>query len=406
MTFHPQKIRSDFPMLRQSMHGKPLVYLDNAATTQKPTAVLDRMERFYRNDYATVNRGVYGLSQRATEDCAAAREKCRAFLHAQTVDEIVFTKGTTESLNLIAASYGRTHLGEGNEVVVSTLEHHSNIVPWQMVCEQRRAKLRVIPVNDRGEILLEEYKKLLSDRTKIVAVGHVSNALGTINPVADMAKMAHAYGAVVVIDGAQAAAHLSIDVQALDADFYCFSGHKLYGPTGIGVLYGKRALLETMPPYQGGGDMIEQVTFEKTTYAKPPQRFEAGTPPIAQIIGLGSAIDYMQTLEKRELTAYENELLAYATEAIGSFPGVTIIGTAREKASIVSFVMEGVHPHDIGTILDGEGIAIRAGHHCAQPTMKRFGVSATARVSLAFYNLREDIDRLVDGLKEVKRIFR
>lgn len=405
MTLNLLELRRDFPMLATTMHGKPLVYLDNAATTQKPRVVIERMDLFYREEYATINRGVYGLSQRATQACDDVREKVRAFLNAGVASEIIFTKGTTEAINLVAASFGRKLFSTGQEIILSTIEHHSNIVPWQRLAEDKGLTLKIIPVNDRGELVLEEYENLLSDRTAIVAVGHISNALGTVNPIAEMIRLAHQKNIPVLIDGAQGAPHAIVDVRALDCDFYCFSGHKLYGPTGIGVLYAKQIHLERMDPYQSGGDMIEQVTFEKTTYAKSPAKFEAGTPPIAQIVGLGTAIDYIETLGRKRIAAAEQQLLTYATEALGSFPGIRLIGTAREKAAVISFVMEGVHPHDIGTILDEEGIAIRAGHHCAQPTMKRFGVAATVRASFAFYNIREEVDLLMKGLEKVRKVF-
>lgn len=400
-----ETIRRDFPMLVRTMNGKPLVYLDNAATTQKPNAVIERMNRFYREEYATINRGVYGLSQQATAACDTTRELCRRHLNATHKHEIIFTKGTTEGINLVAAGFGRKFFSAGGEIIVSTIEHHSNIVPWQRLCAERGLTLKVIPVNDRGELMLDEYEKLLSDRTRLVAVNHISNALGTINPIAEIIRRAHERDAVVLVDGAQAAAHLCIDVQALDCDFYCFSGHKLYGPTGIGVLYAQHKHLEAMDPYQGGGDMIEEVRFEKTTYAKPPARFEAGTPPIAEIIGLGAAIEYLHRLDVERIALWEEELLAYATEGLGTINGLTIIGQARQKAPIISFVMTDVHPHDIGTILDAEGIAIRAGHHCAQPTMRRFNVPATARASFACYNTREEVEMLIRGLNKVREVF-
>jgi cysteine desulfurase/selenocysteine lyase len=401
-----QKIRQDFPLLKREMNGKSLVYLDNAATSQKPFMVINRISDFYKNEYATVHRGVYALSQDSTIECELVREKCREFLNAAHKEEIIFVKGATEAINLLATSYGRKFLKKGDEVIISTIEHHANIVPWQQVCFEKEAALKVIPVNDRGEIILEEYKKLLNPKTKIVAVGHISNALGTIHPVREMIEMAHAQGAIVLVDGAQSAAHLPIDVRALDCDFYCFSSHKVYGPTGVGVLYGKKELLERMSPYQFGGDMIEQVSFEQTTFAKIPAKFEAGTPAIAEIVGLGAALHYVEKIGFDKIMPYEHELLEYATKKLQTINGLTIIGTAAKKASVISFVMNNIHPHDIGTILDQEGIAIRAGHHCAQPTMKRFGVAATARASFAFYNTKEEIDILVKGHHKAEEIFK
>ncbi|MBI4211366.1 MAG: cysteine desulfurase [Deltaproteobacteria bacterium] len=397
--------RRDFPMLTRKMHGQPLIYLDNGATTQKPLTVLNRMDQFYREEYATVRRGVYGLSQKATEACIASRETCRRFLNARSADEIVFTKGTTEAINLVAASYGRKFVQAGDEIIISEIEHHANIVPWQRLAEEKGAQLRIVPVNDQGELIFSAFEKLLSPKTRIVAIAHISNALGTIHPIREIIAMAHKAGAVVLIDGAQAAAHMNVDVRELDADFYCFSGHKTFGPTGIGVLYGKLALLTAMDPYQCGGDMIDEVRFEKTTFAPPPAKFEAGTPPIAQIIGLGEALRYIEAIGREQIAAYEHELLLYATEALRRIPGLKIIGEAHHKAAIISFIMDGVHPHDIGTILDSQGIAIRAGHHCAQPTMRRFGVPATARASFAFYNTREDIDELIKAVSSVRKVF-
>ncbi len=401
-----EKVRKDFPMLASRMNGHPLVYLDNAATTQKPNAVIDRMSSFLKNEYATIHRGIYTFSQESTKECDAAREKCRAFLNAAKTSEIVFVRGATEAINLVAASYGRKFLKKGDEIVISTIEHHANIVPWQRLCEEKGLVLRVIPVNDDGELDLDAFQKLLSPRTYLVAIGHVSNALGSINPVQEIVKMAHHAGAVVLIDGAQAVPHMKVDVQALDCDFYCFSGHKLYGPTGIGVLYGKEKHLEAMDPYQTGGDMIESVSFEKTTFAKPPAKFEAGTPAIAEIIGLGAAIDYLEKIGLDAIAHYEHELLQYATEKLAAIPGLKIIGNAREKASLISFELEGIHPHDVGTVLNEEGIAVRAGHHCAQPTMKRFGVSATTRASFAFYNTKGEVDGLTKGIRKVFEVFR
>jgi cysteine desulfurase/selenocysteine lyase len=403
--FDVRKVRDDFPLLKQKVHGKPLVYLDNAATTQKPQAVLDALARYYTTDNSNVHRGVHLLSERATKEYEDARGKVQRFLNAAASREVLFVRGTTEAINLVAQSYGRRHVGAGDEVVISWMEHHSNIVPWQMLCEEKGAVLRVVPINDRGEFLLDEYEKLLTPRTRIVSVTHVSNALGTVNPVRQIIELAHRRNIPVLLDGAQAVPHVRVDVQALDCDFYAFSGHKLYGPTGVGVLYGKARLLEAMPPYQGGGDMISSVTFEKTLYNTLPYKFEAGTPNIAGVVGLGAAIDYVGALGLDAVAAHEHELLHYGTDALQSVPGVRLIGTARDKAAVLSFVMEGVHPHDMGTILDGEGLAIRTGHHCCQPVMDRYGVPATARASLGVYNTREDIDALVRGLYRVKEVF-
>jgi cysteine desulfurase/selenocysteine lyase len=403
--FDVDKVREDFPVLKQRIHGKPLVYLDNAATAQKPFAVIEAIRKFYEVDCANIHRGVHELSQRSTAAYEETRIKAKRFLNARTKNEVIFVRGATEGINLVAASWGRRNVKEGDEIVISALEHHSNIVPWQMLCEEKSAKLRVIPMNDRGELLLEEYEKLLGPRTRMVAVGHVSNALGTINPVHQIVEMAHRAGALTLIDGAQAAPHLRIDVQALDADFYTFSGHKVFGPTGIGILYGKARLLNAMPPYQGGGDMIKSVTFEKTIYNDLPYKFEAGTPNIAGGIGLGAAFDYVTRIGLDKIAAYEHELLIYGTEALSRIPGLRLIGTAREKAAVLSFAVDGIHPHDIGTVLDRQGIAVRTGHHCAQPVMDRFGVPATARASLAFYNTAAEIDALAAGLEKVKEIF-
>jgi len=403
--FDVDKIREDFPVLKQRIHGKPLVYLDSAATAQKPFAVIEAIRKFYEVDCANIHRGVHELSQRSTAAYEETRIKAKRFLNARAKNELIFVRGATEGINLVASSWGRKNVKAGDEIVISTLEHHSNIVPWQMLCEEKGARLRVIPVDDRGELLLEEYEKLLGPRTRMVAVGHVSNALGTINPVRQIVEMAHRAGALALIDGAQAAPHMKIDVQALDADFYAFSGHKVIGPTGIGILYGKARLLNAMPPYQGGGDMIKSVTFEKTVYADLPHKFEAGTPNIAGGIGLGAAFDYVTRLGLDNIAAYEHELLLYGTEALSRIPGLRIIGTAREKAAVLSFVIDGIHPHDIGTVLDRQGIAVRTGHHCAQPVMDRFGVPATTRASLAFYNTFAEIDALAAGLAKVKEIF-
>jgi len=403
--FGNEKLRQDFPALRQKVRGKPLIYLDNAATSQKPQAVIDTIVRYYLSENSNVHRGVHFLSDLATQAYEGARIRVRQFLNATHDREIIFTRGTTESINLVAHSFGRSQLRAGDEILISAMEHHSNIVPWQIVCEEKGARLRVIPINDAGELILEEYERLVSDRTKLVSVVYVSNALGTINPVRQIIALAHRRGIPVLLDGAQAAPHLRVDVQELDCDFYAFSGHKLFGPTGIGILYGKTDLLEAMPPYQGGGDMISAVTFEKTIYNSLPYKFEAGTPHIAGAIGLGAAIDYVQRIGLDRIAAYENDLLAYGTELLSALPGLRIIGAAREKAGVLSFVLEGIHAHDIGTILDHEGIAIRAGHHCAMPVMKRFGVPATARASLAFYNTREELDALAKGLHKVIEVF-
>ena len=399
------KIRADFPILTVKVHGKPLVYLDNAATTQKPQAVIDALIHYYTSENANIHRGVHALSELATESFEQARVKVQRFLRAGDPGEIVFVRGATEAINLVAQTYGRIHVGSGDEIIISSLEHHSNIVPWQILCEQQGAHLRVISINDDGELLLEEFEKLLGPKTKFVAIAHVSNALGTINPVRKMIEMAHHWNVPVLVDGAQAAPHIPIDVQTLDCDFYAFSGHKLYGPTGIGVLYGKRKLLEAMPPYQGGGDMISSVTFEKTLYNKLPYKFEAGTPHVEGVIGLGAAIDYVESIGLDRIAAHEDELLAYATQALSSIPGLRLIGTAKSKAAVVSFVMENIHPHDVGTILDQEGIAIRTGHHCAQPLMQRLGVDATARASFVFYNIKEEVDALVQGIHKVREVF-
>jgi cysteine desulfurase/selenocysteine lyase len=398
------RVREDFPILQTRVHGRPLVYLDNAATSQKPRQVLEAEERFYREQCANIHRGVHWLSEVATKAYEDARAKLQRFLNAAEAREIIFVRGTTEAINLVAQSYGRQQVQAGDEILISALEHHSNIVPWQILAEEKGARLRVVPINDDGEIIWDEFEKLLTPRTKLLAVAHVSNALGTINPVREMVSAAHARGVPVLVDGAQAAPHLKVDVRALDCDFYAFSGHKLFGPTGIGALYGKAKLLEAMPPYQGGGDMISSVTFEKTLYNVIPYKFEAGTPNIAGTVGLGAAIDYLNELGLDRVSAYEHELLAYATESLARIPGLRVIGTAKEKAAVLSFVLDGLHPHDVGTVLDQEGIAVRTGHHCAQPIMDRFGVPATTRASLAFYNTREEIDALTRGIYRVKEI--
>ncbi len=403
--FDVQRVRRDFPILNQRVHGKPLVYLDNAATTQKPQAVIDAMVRSYAEDNANIHRGVHLLSERATRAYEEAREKVRGFLNAPDAREIIFVRGTTEAINMVAQTFGRANIGRGDEVLITEMEHHSNIVPWQLVCEEKGAQLKVIPITDEGELRLDLVDSLITDRTRMVAVVHVSNSLGTINPVAAIVEKAHARGVPVLVDGAQAVAHMPVDVQALGCDFYALSGHKLFGPTGIGVLWGRLPLLEKMPPYQGGGDMISSVTFKKTTYNVVPNKFEAGTPNIAGSVGLGAAIDYLKAIDFAAMHAYENELLAYGTQALTAVPGFRIVGTASNTASILSFVMEDVHPHDIGTILDQAGVAIRTGHHCTQPLMERMGVPATARASLALYNTKEEIDALVGALARVREIF-
>jgi cysteine desulfurase/selenocysteine lyase len=404
--FDVEKGRGDFPILERRMNGQPLVYLDNAATAQKPRAVIDRIASFYRNEYATVHRGVYALSQDSTVECELVRERCARFLHARDASEIVFVRGATEAINLVAAGWGRKFLRPGDEIVITAMEHHANIVPWQRLAEEKGLVLRVAPITDRGELEMDAFRRLLGARTKLVAVTHVSNVLGTVNPVREIARLGHAAGAAVLVDGAQAVPHLKVDVREIDCDFYCFSGHKVYGPTGIGVLYGKAERLLEMDPYQAGGDMIETVSFEKTTFAKPPAKFEAGTPAIAEIVGLGAALDYLEKTGLEEIERYEKELLAYAAAKLGAVPGVRLIGTAPGKAAVVSFVLEGVHAHDVGTVLDQEGIAIRAGHHCAQPLMKRFGVPATARASFAFYNTKEEVDVLVRAVEKARDLFK
>jgi cysteine desulfurase/selenocysteine lyase len=398
-------LRRDFPILAERVNGKPLVYLDNAATTQKPASVIDTLDAYYRHENANVHRGVHTLSQRATDDYEAARARIARFIGGVATEEVIYTSGTTGGLNLVAQSYGRNVLRPGDDVVISALEHHSNIVPWQLVCAQTGASLRVVPVNDAGEIEMTGYERLLGPRTKIVAFTHVSNALGTITPIERVIRLAHDAGAIVVVDGAQAIAHVGIDVRALDCDFYAFSGHKIFGPTGIGALYGKAAILDAMPPYQGGGDMIRSVTFEKTEYNDLPYKFEAGTPNIAGAIGFGAAIDYVEGVGIGAIAAYEDALLDYATRRVEAIPGLRIVGTAAHKAAIVSFTLAGVHAHDVGTILDNEGIAVRAGHHCAMPVMERFGISGTARASFALYNTIEEIDALATGIERVQRMF-
>jgi cysteine desulfurase/selenocysteine lyase len=405
MALDVERIRKDFPILHQEVHGRPLVYLDSAATSQKPQVVIDALADYYARDNANVHRGVHRLSERATEAYEGARARIQRFLNAAHSREIVFVRGTTEGINLVAQTYGRRTVGRGDEVVVTALEHHSNIVPWQMLCEEKGATLRVVPINDTGEVDVDVYERLLGERTRLVAVAHVSNALGTIVPVKRMIAAAHHRGIAVLVDGAQAAPHLRVDVRDLDCDFYTFSGHKTYGPTGIGILYGKTDLLEAMPPFQGGGDMIKSVSFEKTVYNDLPYKFEAGTPDIAGAIGLGAALEYLEGLGLDRVAAHEHALLVHGTERLSALPGVRLVGTAREKASVLSFLVDGVHAHDVGSILDREGIAVRTGHHCAMPVMTRFGIAATARASLGVYNTGEDIDALVEGLAKVREIF-
>jgi cysteine desulfurase / selenocysteine lyase len=403
--FNVDELRQDFPILSRAVRNKPLVYFDNAATSQKPLQVIETIDKYYREYNSNIHRGVHSLSEEATVAFESARKKCQTFMNAAYDNEVIFVKGTTEAINLVASSYGKANIKAGDEIIISWMEHHSNIVPWQMLCEQSGAVLKVIPINDAGELIMDEYRNLLSSKTRLVAVGHVSNALGTINPVKDIIDLAHEQGAVVLIDGAQAAPHTSIDVQALDCDFYAFSSHKLFAPTGVGVLYGKQALLESMPPYQGGGDMIRMVTFDKTTYNDLPHKFEAGTPNIAGVIGLGAAIDYVSSVGLDAIASYEHELLEYATTAALSIEGLRLIGTAKDKAGILSFVLDKVHPHDLGTILDHEGIAIRTGHHCAMPVMDRFAIPATARASFAFYNTRHEIDVFIAAVEDAKKVF-
>jgi cysteine desulfurase/selenocysteine lyase len=403
--FDPQTARGDFPILRRTVHGRPLIYLDNAASAQKPRCVIDAERRLYEEYYANIHRGVHDLSVKCTEAYDAAREKARRFLNAERVEEIIFVRGATEAINLVAASFGRSRIGAGDEILISALEHHSNIVPWQMLCEEKGARLRVIPMSDAGELRLESLADLVGPRTKLVAVTHVSNALGTVVPVRDIVRYAHARNVPVLLDGAQAAPHMAVDVRDIDCDFYVFSGHKVYGPSGIGILYGKSELLDAMPPYQGGGDMILSVTFEKTTYNTLPYKFEAGTPNIAGAIGLGAALDYLTALGLEPIARHEPELLTYATQSLAAIPDLRIVGQAREKTGVVSFVLQDIHPHDIGTVLDHEGVAIRSGHHCAQPVMDRLGLTATARASFGLYNTREDIDALVRGIQKVIEVF-
>jgi len=400
-----ERLREDFPILSLRVHGKPLVYLDNAATSQKPRSVIEAITRFYSAENANIHRGVYYLSDRATVAYEAARERVAGFLNAASPREIVFTRGTTEAINLVAQSWGRSELRAGDEILITGLEHHSNIVPWQLLAAQMGATVRAVPITDAGELDLDAFDRLLGERTRLLAVAHLSNALGTINPVRELVARAHALGVVTLVDGAQSAPHLPVDVQALGCDFFAFSGHKLFGPTGVGALYGRAALLERMPPWQGGGDMIETVSLERSTFAEPPARFEAGTPMIAEVIGLAAALDYVESVGRQAIAAWEEELLACATERVREIDGIRLIGTARQKASVLSFVVEGVHPHDVGAVLDDDGIAIRTGHHCAQPVMQHFGVPATARASFAFYNTRDEIDALARGLRRARTLF-
>ena len=400
-----EKIRKDFPILSQSVRGKPLIYLDNAATTHKPISVIERVRNFDAEKYGTVRRGTYKLSEHATQLYEEVRQKVADFMGAEKKGEIVFTSGTTQAINLVAHSFGKRFVNEGDEIIISNIEHHANIVPWQVLCEERGAKLKVIPVDDDGELVMEEYEKLLSPKTRMVAVNHVSNALGTINPIKEITQKAHAVGARVLIDGAQSTPHIKLDVRDIDCDFYTFSGHKMYGPSGIGGVYGKMEVWEEMPPYVTGGDMIMQVTLEKTTYAKPPARFEAGTPPITQVMGLGAAIDYLNEIGMDKIADYENSLLEYGTRLFKEIEGVRIIGNARSKASIISFFSDSAHPHDMVHFLDQDGIACRGGHHCAQPTMIRYGVPATTRASMAFYNKPEELDALAESVQKCIRIF-
>jgi cysteine desulfurase/selenocysteine lyase len=399
------RIRADFPILKLRINDNPLIFLDNAASSQMPQPVIERWVKYQSSQHANIHRAVHYLSETATAEYEAARRRLQGFINAREEREVIFTSGTTESINLVAHGYGRKFIGKDDEIILTTLEHHSNIVPWQMLAGEKGAKIRVVPVNDRGELLIDEYKKLFNARTRFVGVTHVSNALGTINPVREMIAVAHEHGVPVLVDGAQAAPHLAVDMQELDCDFYAFSGHKLCGPTGIGVLYGKAALLEKMQPFKGGGDMILSVTFEKTTYAPIPAKFEAGTPPIAAAITLGAAIDYLAGIGMQRIAAHETDLLDYATDQVNRMPGVRIIGTAEQKAAVLSFAVEGVHPHDVGTLLNEEGVAIRTGHHCAQPVMQRFGVPATSRASFAFYNTMDEVDALVAAIRKVQKIF-
>ena len=400
-----ESLKSDFPTLKQKINGNELVYLDNAATTQKPEKVIKALESYYRSINSNIHRGVHTLSVRATNAYEEARSKVAAFINAENREEIIFVRGATEAINLVANSYVRPILKEGDQIIISQMEHHANIVPWQIICEQRKAELKIIPMNDKGELLIEKIEGMISEKTKFISINHVSNSLGTVNRIEDVIKIAHGNNIRIMIDGAQAVQHLSVDLMKLNADFYCFSGHKIYAPTGIGVLYGKKELLGKMPPYQGGGDMIKSVTFEKTVYNDIPNRFEAGTPNIAGAIGLGAAIDYLVSIGIENIAKHEKELLDYATQEIIKIEEVRIIGNASEKASVLSFVIEGIHPHDIGTIMDKQGVAIRTGHHCTQPTMDFYGVPATARASFAIYNTKKDVDALINSVKKTIEVF-
>lgn len=404
-TYDVEKIRMDFPILLQKVHGQKLCYLDNAATTQKPRSVIDAVSRYYETINSNVHRGVHSLSEMATQAYEDSRTTVKNFINAASEKEIIFTRGTTEAINLVAHSYGKINLKEGDEVLITNMEHHSNIVPWQLICEEKNAKLKVVPVNNDGELIFEEFEKQLNERTKIVSVVYVSNSLGTINPVKKIIEKAHSFGIPVLLDGAQAIQHLKIDVQELDCDFFAFSGHKIYGPTGIGVLYGREKLLESMPPYMGGGDMISKVTFEKTTYNELPHKFEAGTPHISGAIGLAEALRYVNKIGIKKISAYEKEILNYAASSLLQVNGLKVIGQAKEKSSVISFVFDNIHPHDVGTFLDFEGIAVRTGHHCTQPLMDRFNIPATTRASFALYNTKEEVDILVNGLKKVLEVF-
>ncbi len=403
--FDVARIRAEFPILKLTLAGKPLVYLDNAASSQMPQPVIDRLLRYQTSEHANIHRAVHYLSETASTAYEAARAKLQRFINAREAREVIFTSGTTESINLVMQGWGRKNIRAGDEIILTVLEHHSNIVPWQMLATEKGATIRVVPINDAGELLLDEYESLFNERTRLVSIGHVSNALGSINPVKQMIAFAHARGVPVLVDGAQAAPHLALDVQDLDCDFYAFSGHKLCGPTGIGILYGRAALLEEMQPFKGGGDMIHTVTFEKTTYNTIPHKFEAGTPPIAAAIGFGAAVDYLSSIGMSAIAAHEHDLLRHATEQLGALPGVRLIGTAEHKAAVLSFAVQGIHPHDVGTLLDQEGVAVRTGHHCAQPLMKRLGVVATSRASFAFYNTLDDVDALVAGVRSVQKVF-
>jgi len=405
INFDVQKIREDFPILKTQVRGKQLIYFDNAATTQKPISVIERIQKYYLEENSNVHRGVHFLSELATKEYESARETIREFINAESIEEIVFTRGTTEAINLVANSFGRTFINEGDEIIISEMEHHSNIVPWQILCEERKAKLKIIPFDDNGELILDELENLITERTKLISIVHISNSLGTINPVKKIIEIAHSYAIPVLIDGAQSIMHSKIDVQDLGCDFFVFSGHKIYGPTGIGVLYGKKEWLDQMMPYQGGGDMIKSVTFEKTIYNDLPYKFEAGTPNIEGAIGLKAAIDYLNKIGLDQISIYENELLQYATEKLSQIPQLKIIGTAKEKASIISFVLENIHPHDVGTILDFEGIAVRTGHHCTQPVMQHFKIPATTRASFSFYNTKEEIDQFFNAIQKVIKVF-